>query len=148
MLCASVLLAFCFFPMIIGSTPDCEDAAFPTDKKIRELLYEKISAKMSDKSLSYDCEMEEAAQINLELFDYSGDNVGDLSPTSSGVAPTAATKFVDPDTAISAEESAEKAVESWSQKLSKISATKFGCVYAPKDHEGKLTQRLFGCVFA
>ncbi|RCN30447.1 hypothetical protein ANCCAN_23778 [Ancylostoma caninum] len=132
MLSVDILAAFCLFPMILGSAPKCEDEqlAFPEGEHIKTVVVKEILEKMSSKP-SYDCALQSDAQVSFDLLDEAGDF-----------------KSVDMDMSKSREQFVKQAVENWSQKLKTMSSTKFGCTYTQRDHEGKPTKRLLGCLFA
>ncbi|RCN34955.1 hypothetical protein ANCCAN_19203 [Ancylostoma caninum] len=134
MLAAGMLAAFCLFPLIIGSAPHCEDAAFPTDKSIRNLLHKEISGKMSS-SPSYDCDLEDKAQTKFYLL--GDDDDGAMSM-----------KTVDTTMSTSNEDFVKESVNKWAERLGAITATKFGCTFVETDHDGKVEKRTLGCLFA
>ncbi|RCN27973.1 hypothetical protein ANCCAN_26289 [Ancylostoma caninum] len=129
MLSVGIFAAFCLFPMILGSAPECDDDELAYSTDIKNLVAEKVKGRMPSNP-SYDCALQSQAQQKFDLLDEDGEF-----------------KVVDKGMSDSKEDFVTQTVENWSQKLATMSSTKFGCTYTERDHEGTPTKRLLGCVF-
>ncbi|KAL6731664.1 hypothetical protein Aduo_002507 [Ancylostoma duodenale] len=102
---AGRLVAFCLFPMIMGSMPQCREEDFlykPTDKGIRELVFKEIRGRMSKNAPKYDCELEDAAHIKFDFPNYDFDEDEDDDDDEEDdhgevldITPIAAMKYIE-----------------------------------------------------